>query len=104
MKPRIHASPALSFETVSSSSQNSHLDHVAKSSGICGELAKFDSLPRSAHVRLPVVRGLFGCSSATVWRRVKNKLLPAPKRFGDRVSAWNVGELRDALMNFCRAV
>ena len=32
----------------------------------------FDALPDSAHVRLPVVVGLFACSAATVWRRVKD--------------------------------
>jgi len=60
-------------------------------------LRNFDSLPDSAHVRLPVVQALFACSAATVWRRVKNHTLPAPRKLSERVSAWQVLELRRAL-------
>lgn len=60
-------------------------------------LTQFDSLPNAAHVRLPVVKGLLGCSSATVWRRVKAREIPEPKKFGGRITAWNVGELRRTL-------
>ena len=60
-------------------------------------LANFDSLPDSANVRLPVVSALFACSDATVWRRVKDLRIPAPRKLSDNVTAWNVGELRYAL-------
>jgi predicted DNA-binding transcriptional regulator AlpA len=60
-------------------------------------LRDFDSLPDAANVRQPVVEALFACSSATVWRRVKDGRLPAPRKLSDRVTAWNVGELRRAL-------
>lgn len=60
-------------------------------------LRNFDSLPDSANVRLPVVAALFACSSVTVWRRVKAGTLPAPRKLGERVTAWNVGELRKVL-------
>lgn len=61
-------------------------------------LTNFDSLPDSAHVRQPVVEALFGCSAATVWRWVKANVIPKPHKFGEqRISAWNVGELREAL-------
>jgi predicted DNA-binding transcriptional regulator AlpA len=61
-------------------------------------LQHFDSLPNSANVRLPVVQGLLGgCSMATVWRRSRDGTLPAPKKLSERVTAWNVGELRAAL-------
>ncbi len=53
----------------------------------------FDSLPDSAHVRLPVVTSLFACSPATVWRMVKRGQL-SPKKLSDRVTAFNVGDLR----------
>ena len=61
------------------------------------QLKNFDSLPDSAHVRQPVVEALFACSPATVWRRVKTGIIPSPRKLGPRVTAWNVGELRDAL-------
>ena len=60
-------------------------------------LRNFDALPDCAFVRQPVIEALFGYSSATVWRRVKDGRLPAPKKLSDRVTAWNVGDLRRAL-------
>lgn len=63
-------------------------------SGLPSALRHFDSLPDSAHVRLPVVTGLFACSPATVWRHVKAGILPKPRKLSPRLTAWNVGELR----------
>jgi len=60
-------------------------------------LANFDSQPDSAYVRQPVVQGLFAISSATVWRMVARGTLPKPKKLSERVTAWNVGDLRKAL-------
>lgn len=60
-------------------------------------LQHFDQLPDSANVRQPVVEALYACSSATIWRRVKDKRIPAPRKLSERVTAWNVGELRQAL-------
>lgn len=71
--------------------------HQTDPSAIPDALTNYDSLPDSAHVRLPVVQALVGCSSATVWRMVKRGALPAPRRLSERVSAWNVGDLRKAL-------
>lgn len=59
-------------------------------------LRDFDSLPDSAHVRLPVVAALHGISTVTVWRWAKDGRLPAPIRRGG-VTAWKVGDLRKAL-------
>lgn len=59
-------------------------------------LKHFDSLPDSANVRLPVVRALFACSAATVWRSV-GKTIPRPRKLSARTTCWNVGELRQAL-------
>ena len=58
---------------------------------------RFDTLPDSANVRQPVVQAILSCSSATVWRMVKRGQLPAPRKIGTRITAWNVGELRKAL-------
>ncbi len=57
----------------------------------------FDELPNSANVGLVVVCALFGCSAATVWRRVRDGALVAPLRFGKHSTRWNVGALREAL-------
>lgn len=56
-------------------------------------LKNFDSLPDSAEVRVPVVAALYGCSVATVWRRVKSGKLPEPNR-RDGVTSWPAGALR----------
>ena len=66
-------------------------------SSLPSSLQNFDSLPDSANVRQPVVQALFGCSPATVWRMVKRGTLPAPRKLSERVTAWNVGELRKKL-------
>ena len=71
--------------------------HHTDRSTIPDALTNYDSFPDSAHVRLPVVQALVGCSSATVWRMVKRGTLPAPRKLSDRVTAWNVGELRKTL-------
>lgn len=68
-----------------------------KEVGIPDALKNFDSLPDSASVRLPVVSALKACSAATVWRMVKRGDLPAPRKLSQRITAWNVGELRKAL-------
>ena len=60
-------------------------------------LKHFDSLPDSANVRQPVVQALFAISGPTVWRWVKTGRLPKPRKQGERVTTWNVGELRKRL-------
>ncbi|HZR36242.1 MAG TPA: hypothetical protein VFA75_12775 [Nevskia sp.] len=60
-------------------------------------LAAFDDLPDSALVPQPVVEALWGISPSTVLRRVKNKTLPEPERFGTRCTRWRVGDLRKSM-------
>lgn len=60
-------------------------------------LKHFDSLPDAAYVRQPVVEVLYACSSATIWRRVQDGRIPKPTKLSDRVTAWNVGDLKRAL-------
>ena len=69
----------------------------AKKAAVNDVLERFGSLPDEAHVRLPVVMALYACSAASVWRNVQNRTLPTPRKFGSRVTAWNVGELRASL-------
>lgn len=64
---------------------------------IAESLRLFSSLPDAAHVRQPTVEALYGISRATVWRRVANGTLPKPYKFSERVTTWNVGELRASL-------
>jgi prophage regulatory protein len=66
----------------------------AAAASIPSALAHFDSLPDSAHVRLPIVAAWRGTSPATVWRHVKAGLLPAPVKLGPKTTAWRVGSLR----------
>lgn len=64
-------------------------------------LRNADLLPDSAQVRLPVVKGLFGVSGATVWRMVKAGKLKTYK-LTERTTTFNMGEIR-ALLNSIRA-
>lgn len=70
----------------------------AKSPRIDPALRNFDSLPDLALVRLPVVQALFACSRATVWRHVKSGLIPAPVKFSEGITVWQVASLRKHLM------
>ena len=72
--------------------------HRTDPSTIPDALKKFDSLPDSANVRLPVVQALFACSDSTVLRMVRRGDLPAPRKLSERVTAWNVGQLRQSLL------
>lgn len=60
-------------------------------------LRHFNSLPPDANVRVPVVAALFAVSEVTVWRWSAAGRLPSPRTLGPRVTAWNVGEIREAL-------
>lgn len=60
-------------------------------------LSNFSSMPDNAYVRLPVVRALYGVSTATVWRNSAKGLIPPAVRLSVRCTAWNVGMLREDL-------
>ena len=70
---------------------------ASTSAAMPASLQNFDKLPDSAHVRLPCVCALYGYSPATVWRKVKEKKMPAPKKPSERIRGWQVGELRTDL-------
>lgn len=57
-------------------------------------LSSFDHMPDSSYVRLPVVRALYGVSTATIWRNCSKGLMPAPVKLSERCTAWNVGLIR----------
>ena len=61
-------------------------------------LKNFDQLPDAANVRLPTVLGLYGVSSATIWRQVRMGTIPQPRKLTPRTTVWRVKDLRDALI------
>ena len=67
-------------------------------------LRSFDLLPDSAYIRLPVMVGLFGVSTASIWRGVKNNSIPKPIKISERTTAWNVGVVRKALAEKIRVL
>lgn len=68
-----------------------------RAESISKALARFDALPGSAFVRLPVVKELFGVSAATIYRMVKAGKLAPPERIGEKSSGFRVSEIRKAL-------
>lgn len=60
-------------------------------------LVNFDQLPDSAYIRLPVMKGLYGVSAASIWRGVKNSTLPKPVKLTERTTAWSVKLIRASL-------
>ena len=82
--------PATSATSVQETVQDAHAPDINRA------LREFDTLPDIAHVKLNVVKKLYACSSATVWRRVKSGLIPAPYKL-DGSTIWRVGELRAAI-------
>ena len=92
MQKPTHTQPTMSKHHVQpTSTEKMH------SSKVDPVLAQFDRLPDSAHIRLHTVTKLFGVSKPTIYRWVRDQKFPAPKHFSNRVSSWNVGELRIAL-------
>ena len=65
-----------------------------KSETIPEALANFDQLPDSAYIRLPVMKGLYGVSSASIWRGVKRLTIPSPVKLTERTTAWSVKAIR----------
>lgn len=75
-------------------------DPVRHTPSVTSFIKDFDARPDASFVRIDVVSWLFDCSTATIWRWVKESRIPAPKKLGSRISAWNVGELRASLAQF----
>ena len=73
------------------------MPHPSSPSAIPDSLRNFRVLPPEAFVRLPTVKALLGCSDSTVWRMVSRGDLPAPRKISARVTAWQVGALRETL-------
>jgi len=64
----------------------------------------FDTLPDSGYVRLAqLIPDVVPFSKPTAWRKVQAGTFPKPKKLSDRVTAWNVGEVRAWLNNQSQA-
>lgn len=60
-------------------------------------LELFDRLPDSSYVPIAVICGIYSCSTATIWRRVKSGEIVRPVKLGKRTTRWQVGMVRKAL-------
>ena len=60
-------------------------------------LKNFDTLPDSAHVKLPALMALYAASPSTIRRYVIIGRIPKPVTHFNRAVCWNVGELRRSL-------
>ena len=55
----------------------------------------FDSLPSTGYVRQSqLIPAPVPFSSATLWRKCKSGEFPKPVKLSERVTAWEVGEVR----------
>lgn len=65
-------------------------------------MAKFDELPDDGFVRLKDIlapRGPVPVSRSTWWAGVKSGRYPQPVKFGPRITAWRVRDIRKLLEN-----
>lgn len=60
-------------------------------------LRTFDTLPNCAFVRVGVVAALYSVTTVSIWAWAKRGFIPAPRKIGPNVTAWNVGALRSAI-------
>lgn len=56
-----------------------------------------NDLPSEGFARLPTVCAVCAMSPASIWRRVANRSFPQPIRFGTRMTAWRVEDVREFL-------
>jgi len=60
----------------------------------------FDSLPNSAYVRQSqLIPHVLPFSGTTLWRKCNSGEFPKPVKLSERVTAWNVGLVRQFLEN-----
>ena len=60
-------------------------------------LQNFSYLPDESLVRLPILMALYGLSKASIYRFIKDGIIPAPIKLSARTSVWNVGDIRKNL-------
>ena len=60
------------------------------------------ALPQEGFIRLPQVLTLFGVQKSKIWAMVKDGTFPAPKKFGNKTSIWDVREIREVMERISR--
>ena len=60
-------------------------------------LQNFSYLPNESLVRLPILMALYGLSKASIYRFIKDGIIPAPIKLTRRTSVWIVGDIRKNL-------
>lgn len=60
-------------------------------------LRHWDILPNQAYVDIKVLVGIYGRSSASLWRDCASGRIPSPRKFSPGCTRWNVGEIRKSL-------
>lgn len=71
---------------------------VRQAARYAAQLALYKDMPSNALVRQPVVQILAAFSAASLWRKVKNRLFPAPAIQTGRFTAWRKGDV-EAYLN-----
>lgn len=61
------------------------------------DLQNLDHAPDCSYVAARTLAAWLGVSQVTIWRWVKSKRLPAPKKLGENCTRFNVGQVREAL-------
>ena len=57
-------------------------------------------LPETGYIRQSqLIPAIIPFSSATLWRKVKNKTFPAPHKLSERVTAWRAEDIREWLQS-----
>ncbi|MFZ2537527.1 MAG: AlpA family phage regulatory protein [Oscillospiraceae bacterium] len=51
---------------------------------------------------MPIMCGLYGISSASIWRGVKSGSIPKPVKITERTTAWSVKLVREDLASKAR--
>ena len=80
------------------------MEPTGSASGVSSNRSTFDTLPAGAYMRQPQVLEVVPYSSATLWRKCKSGQFPKPVKLSERVTAWQVGSIRDWLQAQSKAV
>jgi len=68
-----------------------------RKSAVVETVKNFDSLPNSALIRYAHLELLLGLKRCTIWRWVRDGLLPEPLKRNGRAVGFRVGDVRAAL-------